>query len=229
MIKKIVLLCIILLAFSSIGFAALSTADTLTPDSPLYPTALYLEEAQTGLTRSNMGKALLQLNFAERRINAMEAVLENGRPELLDELVAANRKHLENAQELTDMASDGPDFDKVVELVTQAHERRQERLQEILDYKDIPDAARAGIQKAMENQVKAFENFCETRCRVQERIQERSQVRTQEEPDSNEEELDDEDEDTDVNIPGDINTPNPGGGPPEDLPGKGHNSHPKGR
>ena len=162
MIKKIAVVCVLSLLLSSAGLVFAGSNSN--PESPLYPLRGLVEEGIMGLTQGNAAKALEALRFAESRLDLLDEEVEKGRPDFVDLLLQENEVYINEAQNQIESAEEN-DYDenleKAIEQVSAAHDRRQARLKDMIDNKDIPEAAKAGMGRALENQERAFENFME--------------------------------------------------------------------
>ena len=169
MIKKIALICVLSLLLSSAGLVF--AGNNSNPESPLYPLRGLVEEGIMGLTQGNAEKALEAVRFAENRLEMLEEEVEKGRPDFVDLLLQENEAYMNEAQNQIENAEENEydeNLEKAIEQVSAAHERRQARLQDMIDNKDIPEAAKDGMGRAMENQVRAFENFMNAMDKAQE-------------------------------------------------------------
>lgn len=170
MIKKIAVICALSLLLSSAGLVYASNNST--PDSSLYQLKGLIEDSVMELTQDKVQTAEWALAFAESRMNMLEDELENGRPDFVEDLLAENEALVRRAEaEINDAPEDQGNLEETIQKVTDAHERRTARLQDIIDNKDIPDVAKEGIAKAMENQENAYQNFLRAMQKAQDALQ----------------------------------------------------------
>ena len=169
MIKKIAVVCVLSLLLSSAGLVFAGSNSN--PESPLYPLRGLIEVSAIELTNDNVGTALWALQFAESRIDLLDEEVEKGRPDFVDLLLQENEAYMNEAQNQIENAEENEydeNLGKAIEQVSAAHERRQARLKDMIESKDIPEAAKDGMGRALENQERAFENFMRAMDKAQE-------------------------------------------------------------
>ncbi len=69
---------LLVLGVLTAGGGTVAAAGYSMPDSPLYPVKLATEQVQLGLTRSEVGKAELQMELADRRVNEIVYLANKG-------------------------------------------------------------------------------------------------------------------------------------------------------
>jgi hypothetical protein len=160
MINKIITVFIVLLL--ALGGAALAAQETepISPDDPLYEAVRELEEAQFDISEDTIEKVALRNEFAARRLASLGKIVEEGKPEfvgqLLEEYSNQNRQLTETLDDV-----DGPDAEKMMQLVTEANKQRNEHLAQMSEDERLPEEARAGMQRALENQELAMQKLQE--------------------------------------------------------------------
>jgi hypothetical protein len=157
-----------LLLFGGNVYAA-EDQEIVDPNSDLYDTSRSIEEAEYELTEDSGEKALLQDEYAGERLEETEVVLEEGDEEKADELMADYNESLQEIDQNIDAAKEaGEDVSDVEAIVTENSQKRSENLTALLDREDIPEEAKAGISKALENQQKAEQKFLEAQKKAEE-------------------------------------------------------------
>ncbi|WP_156290368.1 DUF5667 domain-containing protein [Oceanobacillus salinisoli] len=130
------------------------------PNSELYDTSRIIEEAEYDLTEENSEKVLLQDEYADDRLNEAELSLDEGNEEKAEELLEDYEEHVKQVEEDMEAAKEaGEDISAVEETVVENSQKRSENLRALLEREDLPEEAKAGITKALENQQKAEQNF----------------------------------------------------------------------
>jgi len=82
------------LAFLLAGSGTVAAAGNSMPDSPLYPVKLATEQAQLGLTFSDIGKAKLYVELADKRVAEIAHMVNQGKPEEIEATVQRLNNHL---------------------------------------------------------------------------------------------------------------------------------------
>lgn len=82
------------LAFLLAGSGTVAAAGNSMPDSPLYPVKLATEQAQLGLTFSDIGKAKLYVELADKRVAEISYMVNQGKPEEIEATVQRLNNHL---------------------------------------------------------------------------------------------------------------------------------------
>jgi hypothetical protein len=82
------------LVFLLAGSGTVAAAGNSMPDSPLYPVKLAAEQAQLGLTFSDIGKAKLYVELADKRVAEIAYMVNQGKPEEIEATVQRLNNHL---------------------------------------------------------------------------------------------------------------------------------------
>jgi hypothetical protein len=155
--KKV--LCIVLgltLLFAGQTFAE-EDVEVVNPDSELYDTTREMEDAEYDLTEDTGEKILLQDQYAGERLDETEIALENGDQETSEELLEDYNEHVqERDKNIEEAKAAGEDITEVETVVAENSKKRSENLSALLEREDLPEGAKAGITKALENQEKAM-------------------------------------------------------------------------
>ncbi len=147
------------------------------PTSPMYFLKSWSESIGTFFTFGDLKKAERALELSEVRLAELDALVQAGEEEKLDDLLERYEKHIEFALEKAEKAKgEGLDTDEVLEKVAQATIKHQVVLGEV--YERVPEQAKMSIQMAMEQsmqgQTQALEGISEqSRERVMNEIHER--------------------------------------------------------
>jgi hypothetical protein len=158
--KKV--LCIVLgltLLFAGQAFAE-EDVEVVNPDSELYDTTREMEDAEYDLTEDTGEKILLQDQYAGERLDETEIALENGDQETSEELLEDYNEHVqERDKNIEEAKAAGEDITEVETVVAENSKKRSENLSALLEREDLPEGAKAGITKALENQEKAMQKL----------------------------------------------------------------------
>ncbi len=161
MIKKFYFLSIALLLFVSGSVLANDAGDSgnsLMPDDISYGTVLAYETAQYDLVKDLKEKIGMKNEFAERRLRALEVLeMVNNQVALEAVLNAFQSSEVELLSLVEEL--DSSDLETVAALVIEASEQRMMRLEEKSEDETLPEEARNGMKKALENQEMAMEKF----------------------------------------------------------------------
>ncbi len=168
MLKKIMIIMVTVLLF--FGGSSVSAMDgngpetLLTPQNPSYNAAQAIENAQYEMAADLEEKIMIQDEHSKRRLMAMESA---GDIDDFNELLAAYAEH---EQELGERLKEleGPDAEEIFDLVKESSEQKSARLNEMLEDEDLPEVAREGVAKALENQEMAMEKLHEALKKAQE-------------------------------------------------------------
>jgi hypothetical protein len=163
MIKKLCFLAIAFMLILSGSVWANDEGDSggnLIPDDLTYETVFAYETAQYDLVKDLKEKIGMQNEFAERRLRALEALkMVNNQVALETVLNAFQSSELELLSLVEDL--DSSDLDTAADLVMKASEQRMVRLAEKSEDESLPEQARNGMKKALENQEMAMNKFRE--------------------------------------------------------------------
>lgn len=136
--------------------------EILDPNSDLYDTSRLMEEVEYELTEENGEKALLQDEYADARLNEAEVVLDEGDEQKAEELMEEYNEHLQEIEQNIEAAIEaGEDILQVEEIVAENSQKRSEKLSTLLERENLPEQAKVGIFKALENQKMAELKFME--------------------------------------------------------------------
>lgn len=168
MLKKIICMATAaLFLFSGAGlvFSNEDLENPLIPGDASYQTGMAIEEAQYEIADDPEEKIGMQNEYAERRFQAIEQAFD---PEDLAVLLEGYQDHEQKLGQLAmDLNEIDSDLASVLELVEQASQQRYLRLQEMSEDESLPETAREGMKKALENQEMAMVRFAEALARAQ--------------------------------------------------------------
>ncbi len=167
MLKKslIILAAVLLLLGGSVWALDGNGPEILvTPENPFYDAARAIENAQFELATDLEEKIIMQNEYSERRLAALE---NTGNSEDFDELIDAYDEHEQEMGKLLE-GVDGPDFEGVYDLVLESSEQRNVRLKKIAADENLPEGAREGARRALENQEMAMGKLEEALVRARE-------------------------------------------------------------
>jgi len=140
------------LALLLLGGTVAASASSL-PEEPLYPVKLVVENARLALTSDPRSRAELEIQFAARRLEEVEAAAQQGRVTAVERGLALYERQLEVAvQRIGTTGNAPPTTDPVIET---SLARQQEQLAEVYDR--APAAAKPAILHAMEVSRKGIE------------------------------------------------------------------------
>ena len=143
------------------------TEGVLTPESEVYETVLLIESAAYDLTEDPEDKVLLEEEFADNRLEEIEEViLQEGDPEVVDELLEDLDEHLSLIDEnIEKIRLQGADIEVIEAAVAAKFADRTAKMNALLAREDLPEQAKAGIAKAIANQAKAMGKIGRASCR----------------------------------------------------------------
>ncbi len=167
MLKKIMIIMATVLLFFGGSVWAMDgngPETLLTPPNPSYNAAKAIENAQYELATDLEEKIMIQDEHSKRRLMAIKNA---GDFEDFNELLAAYAEH---EQELGERLEEleGPNAEEIFGLVKESSEQKSVRLTEILEDENLPEVAREGVAKALENQEMAMDKLEEALDRAQE-------------------------------------------------------------
>ena len=139
----------IVLTLSAIGGGTVYAAQASLPGDALYPVKLGTEQVAMMLPGDNLARAERGLEFANRRVEELEALVEEGRMEYLERA----RERYEHALNMTlarmEQATDQElAAGNVTERVAEATMKHIEVLARV--YEQVPEQAKPAIARAME-------------------------------------------------------------------------------
>jgi hypothetical protein len=135
-VAGMVLLC------SVLGAGTVSAASGSLPGSPLYPVKRATESVVSSLAPSPQLRARAHLNWAERRLREVEALME--RDGIVDQVILTD---LEEETQQALFAAEQAGSDSLTAIVTHTG-HQQEVLSELIER--APEAARPGLERALE-------------------------------------------------------------------------------
>ncbi|PKR78086.1 hypothetical protein CEY16_09215, partial [Halalkalibacillus sediminis] len=127
------------------------TEEVVRPDSELYDTTRIMEEVEYDLTEDTSDKAILQDQYATKRLKESQVAMESGDLETSEQLLEESNLSAEQADaDLTEAKSSGDDNAEEVEKSLSASlEERTKELTKLLEREDLPEEARQGISNAI--------------------------------------------------------------------------------
>lgn len=139
------------------GTTDATDSQVVDPNSATYDTSRLIEDSVYDLTDDSAEKALLQSDYAEKRVEESELALHDGDTEQAQELINESNDSAEQATEdLNEAKTD--DSKDVSDVVKQLQENTQTRVEHLTSLSaKLPQQAQEGIAKAIDNQKKALE------------------------------------------------------------------------
>lgn len=139
------------------GFvAADSHGDIITADHPLYAVKMAGEDAVEGMAPNETAEAKAKLKHAEKRANETDKLAEEGKDGLANETANAYAEEMQEVNDLGNRVSNLAQQQKIDELVATATQHHAEILSTV--HEKVPEQAKAGIEKALDQSVKGYEN-----------------------------------------------------------------------
>ncbi|GEM_PF-4015032 len=154
MLRKVITIGLIVTVF---GISAMVAAST--PDSPVYEFERLVEEAQVELTESDGEKALLESEYAQRRIAELEVLAEQNTFRYAERIMGDLERHELNIEMWVSKARASGEAEGVLKQVEEMSMERHKRLVGLLGDERLPEEAKAGIEKVLLNQEKAMEKM----------------------------------------------------------------------
>jgi hypothetical protein len=137
----------IVLTLSALGVGTVYASQASLPGDTLYPVKLTTEQVGMMLVRDNVAGAERALNFADRRVQEMTALVENGRPQDLGLAVEKYDYALNmTLTKIEEAINKGLPTGNITALVANATEKHLFVLDEVWD--TVPDEAKAAIEHA---------------------------------------------------------------------------------
>jgi len=160
------LIILVFLFFVGTGVLAQETElpdPGLTPDSPFYFLETITERIITFFTFGDLKKAERYATLAAERLAEVEAVVEKGKPELVEKTLERYRMQLQNSIARAEKAMlAGKDFEKVMEAMAKAGKTTSVRLEVLTEvYEKVPEQAKPAIESAMKVSLKVHEKAVE--------------------------------------------------------------------
>lgn len=103
-------------------------ATTASPDSPLYPIKRGLEEVRTATTLTDLGKVEIEANHANTRLDEIENMIDENKPEYVQDLLLKYDSHIIKAVTIAAGARDGGKDTAEVEATIREVQERHDRL-----------------------------------------------------------------------------------------------------
>jgi hypothetical protein len=159
MIKKIAI-SILIMPFLFVGLAQAQTNDLpdpgILPDNPFYFLKSWSEGIGTFFTFDEVRKAERFLDLSEKRLAEAKALVEKGSMDHATRAIERYEEQLEQAMQRAESGKEkGMDTDEVLERISERTLKHQEVLADV--YERVPEEAREGIKRAMENSMREHE------------------------------------------------------------------------
>ncbi len=159
--KRFILLAGITALLLGIGAAHAGQAHgvAVTPDHALYDTKTTVEEQVEDLAPNQTAAAQAKLDHAGKRANETDAMAEENETELANETANAYSDKMQEVNQLGQEVSDLAQQQKVDELVARATMHHAKVLSSV--YERVPEEAKAGISRALNNSVTGHQRAIE--------------------------------------------------------------------
>ncbi len=163
---KFLLITLVFLLSLGTGVLAQETelpSPGLTPDSPFYFLEMIAEEIGTFFTFGDLKKAERHIILAAERLAEAQAVVEKGKPELVEKTLERYRIQLQNSVARAEKAqTKGENTEKVMEVMTRVGQATSKHLEVLAEiYEKVPEEAKTAIENAMKVSVKGHEKAVE--------------------------------------------------------------------
>lgn len=146
-LSRLIICCLFVLGIT--GTAVWSGAAVVGPDDPDYIANVIEEAFQVGRVQDPAERILLLQQMLERRIDEIEAMVTENKPEYIPGLARAYEVILKNIEDTTEQAiGDGRDVSDALEAVERATKKHTEVLTNLLD--KVPEQAKSAIEHAIE-------------------------------------------------------------------------------
>lgn len=126
-------------------------------ESELYETARLIEETEYELTEAYDGRALIQDEFADKRLEELEEAINNGNEEIIERLIEDINEHIEEIEKNVEEAIENGSDTEVETIIAERSMQLGENLRLLLEREELPQQAKEGIAKALENQERAMQ------------------------------------------------------------------------
>lgn len=138
------------------GGSTVAAAQGSLPDQPLYPVKLATENIRISLTPSEMGKAKLNAQYAEKRLQEMDEIAQKDNPELVEKLMKRIENHLSHVSQLTVKARRGVpgELNEFVQQLEEDRARAEAKLYALIE--KAPPKSRQALYQAV---IKARESY----------------------------------------------------------------------
>lgn len=148
--------------FFGVAVYAEEQQEIVSPESELYETTRLMEDTEYEYTEDNGEKALLQDEYADKRLLEAEELLENDNEEAAEAILEDYNEHVEEVEQNLDEArKNGGEISDIEALVAEKFAKRSEKLTALLEREDLPQQAKEGISRALTNQEKAAQRFAD--------------------------------------------------------------------
>ncbi len=153
----LVLFCLFLSFSGTVQAQAVEFPDTgMLPDSPFYFLKSWGEGIRTFFTFGDINKAERFFELSERRLAESNALIEKGKPEVVEKTLERYQKQLTQALERAERAKErGENIDDVLARVAEQTLKHQEVLVDV--YERVPEQAKTAIEMAMNSGVRGHE------------------------------------------------------------------------
>jgi len=152
----------VVLAVSALGGGAAYASQGSLPGDVLYPVKLGTEQARLVVTPSDLSKAELHLTFANRRVEEMVALAEEGQSEKVNMAVNGYDRAIGMAIGKIDEARgkglDAANISELVAVATSNHLSVLDRVMDIMTIVPVPEEAIDAISHATEVSINGYKN-----------------------------------------------------------------------
>jgi len=160
-------LLIVFLFFGSAVYAE-EQQEVVSPESELYKIVRLMEDIEYEYTEDYGEKALLQDEYADKRLLEVEELLTSDNEEASEAILKDYSKHIQEVQQNLNEARRRGDVIGIESLVAQKFAKRTEHLTALLQREGLPLQAREGITKALANQENARQRFTDALLKARE-------------------------------------------------------------
>ena len=166
-LKMVNILVAALMAISVVfggGAAAAYASQDALPGSTLYPVKTVVEKAELAVTTSPQAKAELHLEFAQERAAEAQALVAQGRTNLVPQVAQNMQEHLQAAEQVATQLARQGDADAAARVAVMTSVAAQ-KLQEAVTHADehAKPALEAALQRTEEAQARAMKAYAEAR------------------------------------------------------------------
>jgi len=165
---KAIFLLITLILLFSLGTGILAQGIELpdpgiTPDNPFYFLEIIAEKIMTFFTFGDLKKAERYAALAAERLAETQAVVEKGKPALVEKTLERYEMQLQNAITRAEQAqSKGQNTERIMEIVARVGQATSKHLEVLAEvYEKVPDEAKSAIENAIKVSVKGHEKAVE--------------------------------------------------------------------
>jgi len=135
----------------------------LTPDNPFYFLEIIAEEIGTFFTFGDLKKAERHATLAAERLVEARAVVEKGKPELVEKTLERYEMQLNKSMARVEKAeSKGENTEKITEVLAKVGRATSKHLEVLAEaYEKVPEEAKSAVENAMKASVKGHEKAVE--------------------------------------------------------------------